>query len=197
MGDERLRALEQRWLETKSVEDEETWISECVRAGVLERERVVLAGRFGHPAAQVFGEATLESGEGTFFFDWAKKVTLAAQEASIDPRLVLLRLAIPTAEWGLGRVTRDLALERQRALLRFVVRPSTVNEGRLTQQSLHEWEEPGAALYGIAVAAPYPRQLEMAASKFSWEAGTGRGELELIRWLLGRGDPIAERLKAL
>lgn len=51
MSDERLRTLERRWRETGSPHDEAAWLSERVRVGALDVERLRLAAALGHDAS--------------------------------------------------------------------------------------------------------------------------------------------------
>ena len=53
VGKERLRELERRWKETRSVEDETAYLVESARTGVLTRAALEAAAALGHPAAQV------------------------------------------------------------------------------------------------------------------------------------------------
>lgn len=53
MGDERLRALERRWRESGSTEDEAAWLAERLRTGSLLPDRLRLAAHCGHPAASL------------------------------------------------------------------------------------------------------------------------------------------------
>lgn len=52
MSDERLRALERRWREAGSAEDEAAWLQERVRTGALTQGAVELAALAGHRAAR-------------------------------------------------------------------------------------------------------------------------------------------------
>ena len=51
MTDDRLRAMERRFRESGSVEDEATWLIERVRSGDLSSDCLRLAACCGHPAA--------------------------------------------------------------------------------------------------------------------------------------------------
>jgi hypothetical protein len=51
MSDTKLRALERRWKETGTVEDETAYLQERVRAGTLSQETLERAARCGHAAA--------------------------------------------------------------------------------------------------------------------------------------------------
>lgn len=53
MSDDRLRALERRWRETGSADDEAALLLERVRLGRLDRGRLELAARWGHEGAMV------------------------------------------------------------------------------------------------------------------------------------------------
>ena len=53
MSDAQLRALERRYQETGSVEDEATLLSERVRQGSLDPEMLALAAHLGWPAAEM------------------------------------------------------------------------------------------------------------------------------------------------
>ncbi len=61
MTDERLRELRQGWEQTAAVEDEAALLIGRVRAGEISRERVALASYCGHPAAlrAALGEPSL------------------------------------------------------------------------------------------------------------------------------------------
>lgn len=63
MGDEQQRALERRWKETGSIQDEAAYLQAQLRAGELERERVQWAAALGHAAAKAL---RLESFDGEF-----------------------------------------------------------------------------------------------------------------------------------
>jgi len=52
MTDEKLRALERRWRESGSVQDEAAWLQERVRQGALSREMLELAAYCGHGASR-------------------------------------------------------------------------------------------------------------------------------------------------
>lgn len=53
MTDDRLRALERRFGETGTTEDEAAWLKERVRAGELAQDRLELAASLDHDAASV------------------------------------------------------------------------------------------------------------------------------------------------
>lgn len=53
MTDSRLRALERRWKESGSVEDEAAYLRERVRVGDIDQETLELVSRLGHEAAQM------------------------------------------------------------------------------------------------------------------------------------------------
>ena len=57
MSDSKLRELERRWRETKSVEDEAAYLRERVRVGDLTQERLELAAYCGHEGARRAAEA--------------------------------------------------------------------------------------------------------------------------------------------
>ena len=59
MSDERLRELERRWKETRAVQDEAACLSERVRSGNLDRERLRLAAYLGNEASrEALGEGS-------------------------------------------------------------------------------------------------------------------------------------------
>lgn len=211
--DERLRALEQRWLETKSLEDEAAWIAESIRAGVLDAKRVALAGKFGHEAAAAFGDAQFGFDYSTEWEEWATGVIEAASEAGFDPRLVLVRVALPTAETYFRGTVYDPASGTVqamfRALLRFVWRPNVVTESKLPTLLDSYVESEGGDWVGLAegdlvfqifriATETNPGDLEECAWGFHWDVERAQdGIRELVAWLLDRGDPIADRLAAL
>jgi hypothetical protein len=51
MADADLRALERRWLESRSIEDEERWHAARLRAGLVTERGLVIAAGLGHEAA--------------------------------------------------------------------------------------------------------------------------------------------------
>lgn len=217
--DERLRALELRWLETKATEDEAAWIAESVRAGVLDEAHVRLAARLGHPGAAAFGKPEFRFDYQTDWEDWAGRVIAAAEEAELDPRVVVARLALPGVETYfrgvLGVAPSETVRGMYRALLRFVSRPNVVTAAKLPafldryydesiaaipeedQQALAEVGE--LNLYGDEVFEFYRlvigEDLRHDAQCYVWEVDKVElGVRELVTWLLGRGDPVSARL---
>ena len=204
----------------RSREDEAAWIAEAVRTGALDSGRVDLAAKFGHAGASAYGKAELRFDYQTDCEGWVSGVIEAAEDVGLDPRVVLVRVALPGAETYFCGTIYDPASPTveamYRALLRFVTRPNTVTEGKLPPLAdryldelvLEIAEEDRETLQGEDLSAgdlvigiyrmAIGEDLEEQGWRYCWEAEpTQEGIVELITWLLGRGDPAAIRLAGL
>lgn len=205
MSDERLRDLELRRRHTGSVEDEARLLLERVRSGALPRRSLELAGVCGHPAALL---ALPRSGSDA-------DRTLADLEAALVQHggLVCARAAVAIALLSaeLADLPRRNALERCEDYLACpcddhfgrlgeLANPPypTDPRGRLAARAIryaallvtHQETDAGVAesLHEVVVSVVGALDLHPSAI----EAALA----ELVSWILGRSDPLSERMEA-
>jgi len=117
VSDARLRRLERRWQETRSLDDEAALLRERARAGVISPARLRVASALGHSAARLvaprpllpvsfdgFDAPLYESGHP----DWTPWEELLRDAG----REVAVRMALPVAELGLAMCRELVPLAR-------------------------------------------------------------------------------------
>jgi hypothetical protein len=135
MSDDRLRALERKWLQTRAPEDEVALVSERTRHGVTTSERLALAGYLGAPAALALGQTVSEHepGERAWSVDLLKRW---GQEALAWLDLGAARALLP---WWTEARPQDPYLPRLFAALEeCMLDPSEARRARLSE--LHDSE---------------------------------------------------------
>lgn len=114
MSDDRLRALERRWLESGSADDQEAWLRARLRAGELSRARLRLLACLGHVVAARIEPAiepdpfTVE-GLDEYAFDcfcaWFRaldQVDLSARVAAVTPGGLYVAMRDELTRWVTG-----------------------------------------------------------------------------------------------
>lgn len=139
MGDERLRQLERRWLETKALDDEAGLLTERVRSGVLLRERLELAAFCGHPAAcAALGTEQPEVPED--LEAWGDAFARWGRESCVRAMIAAARRVLPC--WSVFRAHDHRPLRAIELAEEWIRTPSTERE-------LDAWSYGAQALWGL------------------------------------------------
>jgi len=97
MTDEKLRALERRWRESGSVDDEAAWLRERVKQGDLSQEMLGLAAHCGHQASQiVLGD--VDNPHSLKQPDWVSRLELYGKTVVILSAVVCAAEVLPIFE---------------------------------------------------------------------------------------------------
>lgn len=181
MGDSTLRDLERRWQETGTVADEAAYLEARVRAGDLAPDRLELAAQVGYPAAAVL----------------RPEVEADVREVSIrnESSEVLARIAFAVA-WA--EAPRDLLEDTgsARALRRTfdLCAAAIADPSEATRARLESNRAMAPRLNGLVdlllrgELAPVLTTDPLVLREVARDVG---------RWVLGLGDPVAERLDPL
>jgi hypothetical protein len=219
-GDDRLRALERRFRETGTTEDEAAWLRERVRTGGVGADRVVLAARLGHPAARHV--ATLDGdGDAGDLDRWVMALVLPGEvdgeRAVVDTdfaRQACGRVAIACA-WLIGDLRRLWTRRGEREALRAAEAwalcpcpPHALQASIAAAAGGHDPLRPRLRINTLPIIAAELAGTEnarhvalLAGSALKRAAGSlGRADqlLEFVResvvpWALGDADPLRER----
>lgn len=193
MSDAKLRELERRWRETRSVEDEAAYLHEQVRAGVLSPERLELAALCGHAACL----SVIQSSEPAFqgpLSDWTRRIERFGKAPCVA-------CAVLAASCVLGQFSRWRPSDRRpieavgRARLWLSEdpsRPETEESCRLASKSSEDaardcvaprigqnWDHSSRDWVWSGCA----QQAAMAAARTAWAAGRGES---VVGWALGQ-----------
>jgi hypothetical protein len=198
MGDAHLRELERRWCATGSAEHEAELLRTLVQTGALEAERLALAAHCGHPAALLIVPAR-QSAEANLR-DWALELERWREQAWIRVAIAAARSALGPAPRGLARraiaLAEDYALQPSSELsdraLGFAVgrrRP----EGRLTVRAAFAC---AASITDVDPTAQVAEAMRAAIGVLGVGKVRAAVRDEVVPWALGRGDPVAERVRA-
>jgi hypothetical protein len=214
MSDERLRALERRWRETGTVQDEAAYLLERVRVGDLRESRLELAAHVGHQAAgMAIGKGTSgprrgPRGDWTLLEDseeieWYRK----ADQLGGDEALLRVVAAVfnrsqnahdrPHSPQSLLFVQLEnatLSLAMQDFLVMGMHRTSDWGMTRTIAGWLEDW---GVGRHSAPLRTIVAYGL--LGSMIRPDAGITAQEAvreELAPWLLGYSDPVRERVEA-
>ena len=195
MSDEKLRAAERRWKESGAAEDEAAFLLERVRVGDLTQERLELAAYCGHEGAALAAPGIGESDPA----QWAEGLVGFGTPVCVR---VLLALAVEREVEMTDLGHRYLQLAE-----RYVVEPTERN-AMACESAWGDGAGEGTPPDWIACSAlivstyhtqaPDPTDVAEGCRDGSRQLGWPRAKevsgSELGQWLLGYGDPVAERL---
>jgi len=216
VSDADLRALERRFRETGSVEDEAAWLIALVQAGEVEQSRLESAAALSHPAALV---ATLRQPlELTTVSGLVDQVD--GDEAQIRSALAALRTSWVAWEtvWRGYPPGVKAFMSRLNAIEDWVVCPCDDHQLRVEralgarvfialEHVLMRAGEVDEGLIELGEGIVLGWSDERASACLSYAAAGVNGpafgsqvleptKSELVPWLLGYGDPVRERVEA-
>lgn len=204
MSDDRLRAAERAWRETRDDEAEVRYLRELLRAGRVDRQRLVLAAALDHPpAVAVLAEPPVEPLAPAA---WAEKVGGLA--AALGPD-VTLRAAVAVArsvpvhgdrfDGPSDDAMRVLEALDGLALAEPAARPARV--ARLREELTERWAGGVGNVATVALAVVLEPEnaptllrdlLAQALDDFGRDLRAGLRD-DLARWLTGLDDPVRAR----
>ncbi len=216
---EELDALEQRWRGSGADPDEAAWLEGLVAAGALPREQLELAAHCAHPAALLacateapeLDPAAWCAGLARWGSAALQRAALAAARCALDSHFFLfpteerpLRAVAESEARLLGQTSfeRNMVFQRVLRAAESCARDAAGPEARVLRSvasaayhaawAMVPQQDAGDAAREVVVEKRVRRALTAACEAAGAEA-LGAARAELVRWALGRGDPLTER----
>lgn len=213
MTDHSLPELERRWQESGSEEDEVALICARVRAGQLSERRLLLAAMLQYPPAESANRLPLPQYHPHEFHRWLSEFAREGREPLVRLAIAWARCAALT--WAEVYPEDNRPQETLRNLEDCVLNPTDELAEEVESRWFSEAEEWGevygddkdgaqAAFDAARLLRSAPADLgliaggvyESAANTCEPEELEEAEETEVVPWLLGHRDPLAELLEA-